>query len=248
MVTYSDYDPFARVYNQHWGDHFIPLVFPILESYILRKLPPKAAILDLCCGTGQLVRLLTDRDYQVTGLDSSQEMLRYARENAPAAEFILADARSFRLPANYHAVISVFDSLNHIRKLEELTATFRNVYASLRPAGLFLFDLNMEAGFKTDWNNDFDVIEDDLVFVIRLSYDPEGRTAHFEATVFYQENGWQRSDFTLTQQCYLEVEITSALAEAGFVEIKACASNLDKELIALTADTERGFFICQKPL
>lgn len=248
MAIYSEYDPFALVYNQHWGDHFIPLVFPILESQIFQRLPAKASILDLCCGTGQLVRLLTDRDYQVTGLDGSREMLRFARENAPAAEFILADARSFQLPDIYHAVISTFDSLNHIMELEELTAAFRNVYVALRPGGLFLFDLNMEAGYRSGWNNNFDIVEDDHVCVIRSSYSAEEKTAFFEATIFYLESDWQRSDFTLTQRCYSEAEIISALAEAGFIEIKACASNLYKELIALTEDTERGFFICRKPL
>ena len=141
MNVYSDYDQFARVYNRHWGTNFIPLVFPILEKYILCHIPSGARILDLCCGTGQLTRILTDRGYRVTGLDGSGEMLRFARENAPAAEFIVADARTFELPDNYQAVISVFDSLNHVMTLKDITSVFRNVYAALQPGGLFLFDL-----------------------------------------------------------------------------------------------------------
>jgi len=248
MTIYSEYDPFAQVYNQHWGDHFVPLVFPILESQIFQQLPAQASILDLCCGTGQLAHLLTDRGYNVTGLDGSQEMLRFARKNAPAAQFIQADARSFKLPDIYQVVISTFDSLNHITEISELAAVFCNVHATLQPGGLFLFDLNMEAGFKSGWNNNFDIVEDNLVCVIHSSYHPNGKTAIFKATIFYLDNGWQRSDFTLTQRCYSELEITTTLEEVGFVEIKTGASNLYKELITLTEDTERGFFICQKPL
>jgi len=247
-ILYSAYDPFARVYNQHWGNHFIPLVLPILESQVFPHIPPEADILDLCCGTGQLARLLTDRDYQVTGLDGSNEMLRYARENAPDTEFIHADARSFQLPGKYNAVISIFDSLNHIMESEELSCVFHNAYSALRSGGLFLFDMNMEAGYRSSWNDSYNIVEDDHVCIVSPSYFPEERVAHFNATIFYLENGWHRSDFTLSQRCYSREDILSALSEAGFIEIRACASNLFSELIPLTDETERGFFICQKPL
>ena len=247
MSSYSDYDRFARVYNKHWGKSFVQLVFPILENLVLHYLPPKARILDLCCGTGQLAQMLIDGGYQVTGLDGSKEMLRFASENAPGAEFIAADARSFRLPDTYHAVISTFDSLNHIMVLEELTAVFRNVYAALQQGGLFLFDLNMEAGYKTDWNDNFGIVEEDHVCVVRSSYNSEEQTAHFEATIFYAENGWQRSDITLAQKCYSEPEILSALNTAGFREIHSHACDVQKGLVELTKEAERAFFICRKP-
>ena len=246
MRTYSDYDHFARVYNKHWGNNFVHVAFPILEKHILRHLPVKAHILDLCCGTGQLAQLLIDLDYQVTGLDGSKEMLRFARENAPAGEFITADARSFTLPNIYHAVFSTFDSLNHIMVLEELTSVFHNVYAVLQQGGLFLFDLNMEAGYKTSWNDNFGIVDEDNVCVIRSSYFPAERSAEFEATIFYLENGWQRYDLTLMQKCYAESEILSALEDAGFTEIQSYACDLQKDLVKLTEDAERAFFICQK--
>ena len=248
MTSYSDYDPFAWVYNKHWGKKFIPLVFPILENHVLCHLPAKACILDLCCGTGQLARILIDRDYQVTGLDISKEMLRFARKNAPAGEFIAADARSFKLQNIFHAVVSTFDSLNHIMTLDELTSVFRNVYAALRRGGLFLFDLNMEAGYKTNWNDNFCIVEEDHVCAMRSSYHPEERTAQFDTTIFYKENGWQRSDLILLQKCYSESEILSSLEVAGFIEIQSYACDVQRGLVELTTDAERAFFICQKPV
>ena len=146
MDSYSDYDRFARVYNRHWGGEYARRVFPLLENLVLRHLPGKARILDLCCGTGQLARILTAFDYRVTGLDWSEGMLAFARENAPAGNFISADARAFKLPGVYHAVVSTFDSLNHIMTLEELTMVFHNVHAALRKGGRFFFDLNTEEG------------------------------------------------------------------------------------------------------
>ncbi len=95
MIRYSDYDPFAWVYNKHWGDSFTGPSLHAMENLVLAYLPDKARILDLCCGTGQLAQILLAHGYQVTGLDGSDEMLKFARENAPAGEFIMDDARSF---------------------------------------------------------------------------------------------------------------------------------------------------------
>ena len=247
VTRYSDYDRFAWVYNKHWGPGFSQRVLPILEKLMLQHLPAKANILDLCCGTGQLAQALIACGYQVTGLDGSEEMLRFARENAPTGEFIVDDARYFKLPDVYHAVVSTFDSLNHIMTLEELTSVFRNVYAALREGGLFLFDLNMEEGYQICWQDSFGNVEDDEVCVVRLSYRPEEGTAQFDVTIFSLQEGWQRSDLTLMQKCYSEAEVQSALEVAGFIGIHAYAYNEQCGLEKLTPEAERAFFVCQKP-
>jgi SAM-dependent methyltransferase len=248
VTRYSDYDRFAWVYNKHWGNEFTHLALQVLEKLVFPHLPTKARILDLCCGTGQLAQALISRGYQVTGLDQSAQMLHFARENAPAGEFIVADARSFKLPDTYHAIVSTFDSLNHIMSLEELTDVFGNVYAALRQGGLFLFDLNMEAGYRICWNDNFGIVEDDHVCVILTSYQPEERMARYDATIFYLEGGWQRSDVTLLQRCYSEVEVRSALEVTGFTQIQVYAYNEQLALEELTGETERAFFVCQKPV
>ena len=38
------------------------------------------------------------------------------------------------------------------------------------------------------------------------------------------------------------------IKDAGFDEVRPHACNLQNELIELTADTERAFFICRKPV
>ncbi len=243
-TRYSDYDPFAWIYNEHWG-HFSQRVLPILKNLMLQYLPANARILDLCCGTGQLAQVLIARGYRVTGLDASEEMIRFARENAPNCEFIVDDARSFELPGVYHGVVSTFDSLNHIMGLEELTSVFRNVYAALREGGLFLFDLNMEEGYKSRWRGSFGIVEDDHVCVVRASYRPEERIGQTDITIFRLVEGeWQRSDLTLLQKCYSEEEIRSALEAVGFM--KTHAYDMQRGLEGLTREVGRTFFVCRK--
>jgi SAM-dependent methyltransferase len=246
VKRYSDYDPFAWVYNKHWGDIFTPTALVATEELLLPRLPAQARILDLCCGTGQLARILSERGYRITGIDGSAEMLRFARENAPDVQFILDDARSFKVPGLYDAVISVFDSLNHIMTIEELTSVFRSVYAALKADGLFLFDLNLEAGYEAHWSGVFGIIEDDHVCVTRNSYDQPSHTARFEATIFRRQGGWQRSDVTLLQKCYSVAEVLAALNSAGLADIHAYAGNKQEGLKELAEGAERAFFISQK--
>jgi len=246
MTTYSDYDPFAWVYNRHWGDTFLMMALPVVENLVLKRLSTKARILDLCCGTGQMAAVLTTMGYQVTGIDGSEEMLSFARKNAPKAKFIKADARSFSLPDTYHAVVSVFDSLNHVMSAGELVSVFGNVRTALEDGGLFLFDLNMEEGYRTNWNGSSAIVEDDHVCAITSSYDTDEKIARFDATIFRPENGWRRTDFTLLQKCHSESEVRSALAESGLVEVNIYGYTRKAGMKELTVEAERAFFLYQK--
>ena len=245
---YSDYDRFAWLYNRHWG-HFAKGLLPILSETVLNRLPQGARLLDLCCGTGQLARLLGDRGYQVTGLDGSTEMIRFARENAPQGEFVVDDARSFRLDRSYDAVLSTYDSLNHIMSREELRQVFQNVFRALDPGGLFFFDLNMEAAYRTRWNQSMGMAEEDHACVTQSRYDAERRVADFHVTMFFESDGtWERSELTLHQRCYAATEVCSLLEQAGFAQIEALARHGDGELQPFESNDERAYFVCRQPL
>jgi len=248
MTVYSDYDPFAWIYNVHWGDSFLPVIMPVLENMVLRRLPRRARILDLCCGTGQLAAKLSALGYRVTGLDGSEKMLFYARQNAPGVKFISADARDFRLPEKYDAVISAFDSLNHIMKLTDLQQVFTRVYETLAPGGIFIFDLNTTEGFKQEWQGDFNIIEDDQVCIVVQKYDSVRRLAVYDVTAFRLLDGsWYRSDFKLRQKNHAVPRVRGALQQAGFKNITVSGFDWQQGLKPLTPAARRAFFMCRKP-
>jgi SAM-dependent methyltransferase len=232
------------MYNRYWGG-FPARVASALDSLLLHDLADGAHILDLCCGTGQLPRLLVERGYRVTGIDGSEEMLRYARKNAPRATFIAADARAFELPERCDAAISTYDSLNHVMSLDELSAVFRHVYAALNSGGCFVFDLNMEGGFKARWRGSFGIAEDDHALIARTSYRPEEQVGQVDLTMFFLEDErWRRVDLTLTQHCYGEDEVRGALESAGLTDIvtRDAANDLD-----IPEEAGRMFFVACKP-
>lgn len=244
---YSDYDDFAWMYYRHWGNRFTPGALAVLGELVLPDIAADAAVLDLCCGTGQLARLLSEEGYEVTGIDGSEELLKYARDIAPGVDFICDDARSFGLPPSFNLVTSFFDSLNHVMTIEELESVFRNVYSCLFEEGLFIFDMNLEPGYLAQWQGYFGIVEDDHVCLFPQSYDPETKIARFDATMFRLTDYWYRSDVTLLQKCYPVEEISNALSRAGFSVLDIFGYALEHGRQDLTADSERAFFLCEKP-
>jgi hypothetical protein len=132
-------------------------------------------------------------------------------------EFLLKDARSFRLPPEYDGAISTFDSLNHVMQPEELELVFRNVHACLRPGAAFVFDLNREEAYVDFWARTSTSVDPKAVSVARGTFDGMEKLAHCDVTLFRLErNKWERSDFRLSQRYYPEGEVVGMLAHAGF--------------------------------
>lgn len=245
---YSDYDDFAWFYNQEFTA-YSENIFPILKDIVRDKLPDGAVILDLCCGTGQLVKTLLEKGYNVTGIDGSAEMLRYAKINAPGAEFINEDARTFKLPPKYDAVFSTFDSLNHIMKATELLRTFKNVYRCLVNGGFFVFDMNTEKTFEKGWIASKQIIEIPGYFYASSGdYDKKKRIAQFHITIFSQKaEVWQRSDVLLQETFYPGAVIKSLLKRAGFTTIKMYSFSRERGLCKPDRGSYRIFYYALKP-
>ena len=115
---------------------------------LLRRYGVKAAtVLDLACGTGSLSVLLAKHGYEVLGIDRSEEMLTVAAEKAMELEenqpfFVAQPMQRLKIPEPVDACVCALDSINYVTKPQDVQKAFRRVYESLRPGGLFVFDIN----------------------------------------------------------------------------------------------------------
>ncbi|MEH2290125.1 class I SAM-dependent DNA methyltransferase [Nostoc sp.] len=181
---YTDYDPWAWLYNKSEANSACTSLLPNIEKLLLPHLTKGAKIFDLCCGTGQLSQKLIAKGYEIVGLDGSMKMLHYARQNAPTAEFILGDARSFELSSNvFDASICTDSALNHIMSVEELKSVFSNVYTVLKENGLFLFDMGLENRYANILVNDGE-IQENYAWTVGETYNPEEKVGTFIITMF----------------------------------------------------------------
>lgn len=243
---FTDYDPFASIYNTHWGDCFHDQSLPVVTKLLLNDLPKQASVLDLCCGTGHMSEKLAACGYRVTGLDGSAQMLRYAKERLPHCAFLLADARQFQLEETVDAVICTFDSLNHVMSAEDLQLVFERTFQALHPGGWFLFDVNREEAYRELWVQSFPLVEDDMVQITRGSYDEIRQIARCDITLFRFEDVWRRSDFSLEQRFHSHPDIEAGLTAAGFEQIQHYDAAADLNMYG-DIGYGRSFYKCRRP-
>src|SRR4051812_22164447 len=180
----SPYDPFAWFYQRYWTAPFHQWQLPILDKLLFEPVPAPAHLVDFCCGVGELAKHLCAAGYEVTGLDSSAEMLRLARENAPRAEFVLCDVANARIEPSADAATCAFDSVNHLLLAEDLERFLASVHAALKPGGLFVFDVNTQAAYGSQWDSSACVTEPDHAFFLRGGYDRQACIGTTKITMF----------------------------------------------------------------
>ncbi len=220
MERNTEYDPFARLYNRHWGADYRNEVAPIVERLLLSRVAEGAAVLDVCCGTGQFTEQIRRRGYDIAGLDSSGEMIRYARQNAPGVQFTVADVREFSLERTFDAAFCIYESLNHVPDTEGLRMAFACIRRHLKPGAPFLFDLNREEAYILYWNNTDAIVEPDSAFITRSVYDEDTKIGRCDVTTFdATQSAWHRQDFTVRQTYHSMTAAQSALYKAGFKNV-----------------------------
>lgn len=201
--------------------------------------------LDIGCGGGWFTRAFQKAGYQMTGLDIAPQMLDYAQEQAlktgVRSTYILGDITKTKFPRRFDFATAVNDCVNYIPKTRLLTA-FKNVAASLKKDGVFLFDISSKRKFEEKIANTVSV--DDRENVTYLAFNKmENDRVTMDVTLFVQEsNGaYRRFDETHTQYVYSENEITQCLQQAGFV-----VKNVEGHMNENKNNSDRICFLAQK--
>jgi len=93
---------------------------------------PGDAVLDACCGTGDLAIACARAGGRVTGLDFSERMLERARRKAPELEWVAGDLLSLPFAdANFDAATVGFG----VRNVDDLERALRELRRVLRGGG-----------------------------------------------------------------------------------------------------------------
>jgi SAM-dependent methyltransferase len=135
-VTRS-YHAFARFYDAVAAAG--PEQAAYLRELIARHHPRARTVLELACGTGEVLAEL-EGDYDVTGLDVSPEMLGIAAAKLPGSRLVEADMTQFELNERFDVVLCVYDSINHLLDFAAWNELFARTHSHLNERGVLIFD------------------------------------------------------------------------------------------------------------
>jgi SAM-dependent methyltransferase len=131
--------------NPDLYDALLPVSENQLNLYVTLAQRYRGAVLELGCGSGQLIVPIAANSTPAFGLDNSPEMLTAARRRAHASgvrvEFVQGDMREFELGRQFSLIFIARNSLLHLSEQNEFGALFGAVRRHLSPDGVFAFDI-----------------------------------------------------------------------------------------------------------
>jgi SAM-dependent methyltransferase len=217
------YEALAAIYDEWQGRYgvFSELVLPRLIETLDRHgvaSDGDPTFVDLGCGTGSLLLGLRRHypDWTLRGVDSSAGMLAAASAKA-GADGISWLHRSFteQFAERAGAAGAFFDAFNHASAPGALAATFSAAARSLISGGLLVFDLNNRRGFEAWWGAPRVYTGTGWTLTMDATYDHGSRVARGRAVVDRQRPP-RRQITEVTERCFDDDEVTTALAAAGF--------------------------------
>ncbi len=243
---------FAGVYDKLWTGFVLNLA-PVLHAFYESAPGSKRRrLLDVCCGTGQLLLHFLEHGFTGTGIDLSADMLEHAGRNCAryAAEgkvdFTRADAAAFEVRGSYDFAVSTYDALNHLPSLPALWSCFACVHRALDPGAPFIFDLNTEKGLQR-WNGVRVENGEQVMLVNRGIYTRGMERAYTKITGFVRTaaDSWTRFEETAYNTIFPMAQVEEGLLKTGFQRVSFASSRNLAEAVSDPEELDRAFIVAR---
>lgn len=233
---------FAGVYNEKWA-FWAPKIWPFISGIIKKKTPHAKTWLDLCCGTGSLLKLVCKNGFTATGVDISKHQLKHAKHNAPCAKLHNQDLRNLSIQQKFNVITCMFDSLNYLTKKRDLLKVFQRTKHHLAQDGIFIFDMNTFEGLQDCWCRISTTYEKNLTLIVETSFNPKQAIGHCLITGFAAEGQlFRKFQEKHIERGYKAQEIEALLDKAGFSFKKYDGNNFN----CPKKRSARLLYVCEK--
>lgn len=260
MVEYSR---FAIVYDDLMAhapyDKWVEITDKVIKSHIHSV----ERIVDLGCGTGEITIKLAEKNFEVIGVDYSEQMLSVAQQKTSPfmnnIQWIHQDIRHLEGFNQIDMFISYCDVINYITNKEDLLSVFQHVYNGLKVEGLFIFDIhNLSYVLENRINKTFATSLDHVSYIWDcVPGEIEGELYHelvfFERveeqisnpSYLRERSLYEKFQETHYQRVFPYKDYIQLLKKAGFNNVELFVDfHLDTKII--TENNERIFIIARK--
>lgn len=217
------YQQMAALYDQLMIDAPYDQWATFTQDVIDRSGKNINTIIDLGCGTGEITTRLAQSGYQLSGVDYSSDMLTYAEAKASAVnqsiKWIHQDLRELSGFENMDAAISYCDVVNYLTSENDLRLAFNRIEASLKPGGLFIFDVHSLKYVKEKLiNRVFTEVTDDVCYIWNCEQGDETGEMYHDLTFFSSDGSlkYDRFEEYHHQKTYSVEFYSQLLIECGF--------------------------------
>ena len=247
----DQYRDFAFVYDELMDDVDYDGWVNYIEQIIKNENAEVKNILELACGTGNITIPLAKKNYDIAGIDISDEMLNVARSKGEkqGIDLVLLEQDIAELDfdvTNLDCVLCACDGFNYITYDEDLMNVFSKTYELLKQEGIFIFDISSFYKLSTVLgDNMYGENRDGVSYMWQNYFDDEQNLVEMELTFFVadEDGKYEKHEERHLQRAYTEEEILDILEEAGFSDVKVYG---DFTFEQPEEDCERVFFVCRK--
>lgn len=136
-------ETYYEKYSKYYDTIHIDKDYEIESNLINKYSTNKNSLLDVGCGTANHSIILSEYFKKIVGVDLSKSMLNEAKKKIDLLKISnveLTNSELCSIDGTFDTIISMFNVVNHIQSLEELSMFFEDVKNKLNEDGIFIFD------------------------------------------------------------------------------------------------------------
>ncbi|MCU0343965.1 MAG: class I SAM-dependent methyltransferase [Ignavibacterium sp.] len=207
------------------------------------KIPSRSKILDMACGAGRHAVILARKDFEVTAVDLSENLLLIARQSAKdenlKINFIRSDIREFKTDEKFNLIINLFTSFGYFDSDEENFSVLQKAYDLLADDGFFVLDFFNSHFLQKNLIESSEEIMDE----VKIHQFRKIKENRVRKKIVITKDG-NLSQFEESVRMFTKEELTKAIKNIGFDIYKTFGDFLGNNFEQFTSP--RLIMICKK--
>jgi ubiquinone/menaquinone biosynthesis C-methylase UbiE len=112
----------------------------LLKLFIKKyKLNQGNSLLDVACGTGNHIPFFK-KEYDVTGIDKSAEMIKIAKSKIEDVDFIISDMLTLNLNKKFDVILCLASSISYLENYTNLKKVIKRLSGHLNSGGVLIIE------------------------------------------------------------------------------------------------------------